>query len=288
LTGRLVRQLTKCRECGAPLDKLTLLKIQRETTQENRRALLRQRKEFEAKISKLKTDQKKTTAKIIQSNRQQISDMKRSSEDRSKQDRTLFEHEFARLKKSYQLSIMQIKESYSRQNVAYFNELKELVGACIEDGRKNYQSLVEQNQTHVQELQNWLQQELPHQLIELASSEADSETNSLSESDIHRLAHEISSRDEAIQRAEGRIKDLEDRLSSKQSRTIWNRMRRSTPTEPYKEDEPADPQQEVLNMIREIAREREQMESARQVSGERGRAQFADSFGSKMSKKLVH
>lgn len=280
--------MTKCRACGTPFDKLTLLKIQRETTQENRRALLRQRKEFEAKISKLKADQKKANAKIIQSNRQQNNNMKKSSEDRSKQDRTLFEHEFARLKKSYELSIMQIKESYSRQNVAYFNELKELVGTCIEDGRTSYQSLVEQNQTHVQELRNWLQQELPHQLIELTSGQTDSEVNSLSEFDIHRLAREISSRDEAIQRAEGRIKELEDRLSSKQSRTIWNRMRRSAPTEPYKEEEPGDPQQEVLNMIRDIAREREQMESARQVSGERGRAQFADSFGSTMSKKLTH
>jgi hypothetical protein len=264
--------------------------MQREALQERRKALLDQKKVFETKITRLIVDQKKAIAKMSQSNKQQVNKMRNAAEERSRLDRTLFDQEFTRLKNSYQTSLAQIKDSYSRQNIAYFNELKQLIGNCIEDGRTNYQTLVENNQAQIQELHNWLHQELPRHLIEIAAADNDMvrERDPIPETEEDRLAREISSRDELIQRAEGRIKELEEKISSKQNKTIWNRMRRASPTEPYKEEEPKDPQQEVLNMIREIAQEREQMERVRDASGNAGPAQLADSFGSRMSKKLIH
>ena len=130
--------------------------MQREALQEQRKALLDQRKVFEAKLTKLIVDQKKAIAKISHSNKHQVNKIRNAAEERSRRDKTLFDQEFTRLKNSYQTHLAQIKESHIRQNIAYFNELKQLIGSCIEDGRTNYQTLVENNHAQIQELQNWL------------------------------------------------------------------------------------------------------------------------------------
>ena len=262
-------------------------KLARDLQREHVHALGLQKKDFDRRISRLKAEQNKALARIVRSNKKTTSRIQRNADDRARQDRLLFDHEFSRLKSSYQLSIAQIKELHGRQSMMVFNQLRDLVASYVEQGRKGYDQLIEKNQAQMLAFQRWLQKELPNQILETAISEeaVPQDIELQSEHDVNELVKEIDSRDEMIKNAEERIRELEGNLASGRRRNIWKRMRRATPEEPYKEEESSDPQQEVLSMIREIAQERSQIKAA---SEERKLPEFADSFGSRISKKMTH
>jgi HEPN domain-containing protein len=250
-------------------------------------ALGLQKKDFDHRISRLKAEQNKSLARIVRSTKKTTSRIQRNADERARQDRLLFDNEFSRLKSSYQASIAQIKELHGRQSMMLFNHLKDLVESYVEQGRKSYDQLVENNQAQMLGFQRWLREELPNQILETVISEeaVPQDIEPESEHDVDKLVKEIDSRDEMIRKAEERIRELEGNLASGRRRNIWKRMRRASPEEPYKEEESSDPQQEVLSMIREIAQERSQIKAVRE---ERKLPEFADSFGSRISKKMTH
>lgn len=261
--------------------------LARDLRREHVQALAVQKRDFDRRISGLKADQKKTLAKIALSNKQVTGRIQRNADERARQERVLFDHEYSRLKSAYQMSIAQLKELHGHQSMMIFNQLKELVASYVEQGRKDYDQFIESNQAQVLEFQRWLQEELPNQILESVNGDdgAAKNTESELEADVDKLVKEIGSRDEMIIKAEERIRELEGKLASGQRRNIWKRMRRTSPAEPYKEDESSDPQQEILSMIREIAQERSQIKRA---SKEQHLPEFADSFGSRISKKMTH
>ena len=194
----------------------------------------------------------------------------------------MFEQEYARLKHAYQVSLAQLKDLHVRQNIAALNDLKESVTSIVNEGRSEISQSSQDSQAQFMAFQTWLQEELPRHLVENvhAQDESDSEMDS--------LIGELRSKDQLIEEAHGRIAHLEAALSAKQGSAIWKRMRRSSPPEPYKAEESADPQQEVLNMIREIAQERSKMETARKTPVQTPLPELTDSFGSQISKKIIH
>jgi len=260
-----------------------MARLEREVRQKQKQVLAVQKKEFDRTMTEQIAKQKKALAKIAMSSRRGTSRIQRNADERARQDRILFDQEFSRLKNAYQMSLAQIKESHGRQNVLIFNQLKDLVASYVEEGRKNYGLFVDTNQAQMLEFQKWLQEELPNQILENVSGEEGAQKNI--EPDVDKLVKEIDTRDDVITKAEARIRELEGKLASRQGRTIWKRMRRSSPPEPYKEEESSDPQQEIFRMIREIAHERGQIERARE---EKDLPEFVDSFGSRMSKKITH
>jgi hypothetical protein len=260
-----------------------MARLEREVRQKQKQVLVVQKKEIGRTMSELIAKQKKALTKMVMSNRMEASRIQRYADERARQDRVLFDQEFSRLKNAYQMSLAHVKELQSRQNVLIFNQLKDLVVSYVDEGRKNHDQFVETNQAQMLEFQKWLQEELPSQILENVSGEEGAEKNI--EPDVDKLVKEIGTRDDVITKAEARIRELEGKLASRQGRTIWKRMRRASPPEPYKEEESNDPQQEIFRMIREIAHERGQIESARE---EKDLPEFADSFGSRMSKKITH
>jgi hypothetical protein len=287
LSGKNARPWTRCGTCGIPIDRKTASKIIGEAKRENIKALSIQKKDFQRRISGLKVTQKKALAKLAISSRQAISRVQRIAEEKARNDRMLFDQEFSRLKSIYQISLAQIKELQARQNTVASSEIKEIVGTSFEESKQVFNQLVQSNQARMLEFQAWLQQELPRHLVQNLGVEYKAGEQEESESEQDNLVRELGLRDELIEQAQERITKLEGELSSKQRKTIWKRMRRASPTEPYKEEEDSDPQQEILKMIREIAEERTQMESARKVPEQRKLPQFVDSFGSRMSRKPV-
>jgi hypothetical protein len=281
------RSLARCGSCGKPIGRAIQAKFERVLRREHVHALALQKKDFDHRISRLKAEQKKALARIARSNKKAASRIQRNADERTRQDRILFAHEFSRLKSSYQMSITQIKELHGRQSMMIFSQLKDLIASYVEQGQKGYVQLIEDNQAHMLGFQRWLQEELPNQILETVNDDASSAKNiePESEPDVDKLVQEIGSRDEMIKKAEQRIKELEGNIASGRRRNIWKRMRRASPVEPYKEEESSDPQQEVLSMIREIAQERSQIKAARE---ERNLPEFADSFGSRISKKMTH
>jgi hypothetical protein len=255
--------------------------------QSQKKALAEQKKVFGKRVADLVTSQKKALAKQAMLSRRESSRIRASAQEKARQDRVLFDQEFARLRGAYQMSLAQMRESQSRQNLVMLNELKDLMGTYFEEGTKHFNSVVETNHGHIQDILKWLQDELPGQLVESVSQRlADGDLAEIGTDAKTESSSESRGRDEAIEKAEARIRDLEERLTSKEKKTIWKRMRRSS-AEPYKEAEPVDPQQEVLRMIREIAHERDQMERTRGNTSQRNSPQFADSFGSTMSKSIA-
>ena len=249
------------------------------------RTLAAQKKDFDHRISGLKAEQKKVLVRIALSNKRVAGRIQRNADERARQDRILFDQEFSRLKSEYQMSIAQIKELHGRQSMMIFNQLRELIASYVEQGRKDYDQFIESNHTQMLEFQRWLQEELPSQILESVNNDgAAKNTESESEQDVDKLAKEIGSRDEMIMKAQERIRELEGKLASRQRSTIWKRMRRNSPAEPYKEEESSDPQHEILSMIREIAQKRSQIKGVRE---ELDLPEFADSFGSRMSKKMT-
>ncbi|MGI0037178.1 MAG: hypothetical protein ACRD99_02315 [Nitrososphaera sp.] len=284
MTGRTAKLSALCASCGKPVGKSVLARLALQVRKERRQALALQKKDFDKRMSELKANQKKALTKMALSNRQGTSRIQRNADERARQDRILFEQEFSRLKGAYQLSLAQIKELHGRQSIMIFNQLKDMIANYVREGGKNYDQFVESNQAHILEFQRWLQEELPSQILENVS-DAEKYVEVESEPDVEELVKKIGSRDELITKAEQRIRELEGKLASRQRRTIWKRMRRASPPEPYKEEESSDPQHEILSMIREIAQERGQMKS---VLEEQNPPDLADSFGSRISKKLSH
>lgn len=287
LTSRTAKSSARCGSCGKPISISLQAKLARDLQRENVHGLALQKKDFDHKISRLKAKQKKALARIARSNKKVTSRIQRNADERARQDRILFDHEFSRLKSSYQMSIAQIKELHGRQTMMIFGQLKDLVASYVEQGRRGYDQLIENNQAQMLGFQRWLQEELPSQIFETVNDDASATqyAEPESEPDMEKLVQEIGSRDEMIKKAEERIRELEGNLASGRRRNIWKRMRRASPVEPYKEEESGDPQQEVLSMIREIAQERSQIKAARE---ERNLPEFADSFGSRISKKMTH
>ena len=283
MTSRTAKSSARCSSCGETIGKSIMGRFEREVRQKEEQVLVVQKKAFDRMMSVLVAKQKKALAKMAMSSRRGASRIQRNADDRARQDRILFDQEFSRLKNAYQTSLAQLKELHSRQNMTIFNQLKDLIASYVEDGRKNYDLFVETNQAQMLEIQKWLQEELPNQILENVSGEEGAEKNT--EHDVDKLVKEIGTRDDVITKAEARIRELERKLASRQGRTIWKRMRRASPPEPYKEEESSDPQQEIFRMIREIAHERGQIERARE---EKDLPEFADSFGSRISKKMTH
>ena len=283
MTSRTAKSSARCSSCGETIGKSIMAGLEREVRQEQKQVLVVQKKEFDRIMSELIVKQKKALAKMAMSSRRNASRIQHNADDRARQDRFLFDQEFSRLKNAYQMSLAQIKELHSRQNMLIYNQLKDLIASYVEDGRKNYDLFVETNQAQMLDIQKWLQEELPNQILENVSGEEGSEKNT--EPDVDKLVKEIGTRDDVITKAEARIRELEGKLASRQGRTIWKRMRRASPPEPYKEEESSDPQQEIFRMIREIAHERGQIERAKE---EKDLPEFADSFGSRISKKMTH
>jgi hypothetical protein len=171
--------------------------------------------------------------------------------------------------------------------MAAISELRDAISNSSEETRKMVSQLAQDTQEQFASIQNWLQAELPRQLVESVSSMSDSTETEETGSDLDKLVREIGSKDRLIADASERIKKLEDELSARKARTIWKRMKRSSPPEPYKE-EPSDPQAEILNMIREIAQERTRMDATRKGPEQRNLPEFTDSFGSRIAKKAMH
>lgn len=286
----MARSRARCSSCGKSIDRITAAKLVVETKQEQRMALLSQKRDFDKRILALVAKQKKAFARLAALNVHETNRIRRNADERAKRERTLFDQEFARLKRNYQLSLTQLKESYAKQNQQNFDELKMLIANSADESKKNLDVVVESSQAHIQVIHGWLQQELPRLLLENAQCEtySDDISGTGSETEVDRLVNEISSRDELIQKTEGRIKELEGMLASRQGRPLWKRMRRAAPSEPYKEEEIRDPQQEILSVIREIAQEREQLEKAREQNEQGSMLQFADSFGSRLSKNSAY
>gem|GEM_PF-2969745 len=283
MTSRTAKSSARCSTCGEGIGKSVMARLEREARQKQKQVLVAQKKEFDRRMSEQIAKQKKALAQIATSSRRGASRIQRNADEKARQDRVLFDQEFSRLKNAYQMSLAQIKELHSRQNVLIFNQLKDLVASYVEEGRKNYDLFVETNQAQMLEFQKWLQEELPNQILVNVSGEEGAEKNI--EPEVDKLVKEIGTRDDVITKAEARIRELEGKLASRQGRTIWKRMRRASPPEPYKEEESSDPQQEIFRMIREIAHERGQIERARE---EKDLPEFVDSFGSRMSKKITH
>jgi hypothetical protein len=251
-------------------------------SQEHRKEIHVKKKQFERTILELKTAQKKAMLKMAKSNRQALNRAQRAVHERARQDRILFEQEYARLRHTYQVSLAQLKDLHVHQNTIALNDLKESITSVVNENKKEMSQVAHDSQAQFVAFQTWLQEELPRHLIEGANIQSESD------SDMDSLIGELRSKDQMIEQAQERIARLEAALLAKQGRAIWNRMKRSSPPEPYKGEEPADPQQEVLNMIREIAQERSQMEASRKMPVQMPLPEFTDSFGSRMSKKMIH
>jgi hypothetical protein len=230
----------------------------------------------------LKTAQKKALAKMAKANRQAMHRARQSAQERARNDRILFEQEYARLRHAYQVSLAQLKDLHSRQNMIALNELKESISSVIDENKREMSRVSQDSQAQFAAFQTWLQEELPRHLIESAQPQDEPA------SEREELAGELRSKDQLIEEAQERIARLEATLSAKQGRAIWKRMRKSSRPEPYKGEEQADPQQEVLSMIREIAQERSQMQKAPKIPDQAPLPEFTDSFGSRMSRRIVH
>jgi hypothetical protein len=240
-----------------------------------------QKKESERRLSELKTTHKKAMAKMSKSNKQAVLRAQKGGHERARQDRILFEQEYARLRHTYQVSLAHLKDLQTRQNMIALNDLKESIASIVDENRRELGRTIQENQAQFVAFQAWLQEELPRHIVESVP------TQNESDSDMDRLVGELRSKDQLIEEAQERIAHLESSLSAKQGRAIWKRMRKSSPPEPYKGEEPADPQQEVLSMIREIAQERSQMEATRKMPEQAPLPEFTDSFGSIMSRRIV-
>ncbi|HKU49419.1 MAG TPA: hypothetical protein VJP79_05685, partial [Nitrososphaera sp.] len=228
------------------IDRRTVENLLRTSHQENRQALASQKRDYERRISQLKGEQKKTLVRFTQSSRQARKKAKREAEEKARQDRILFEQEFSRLKAAYQTNLTQLKEFYTRQNVAGLNELRVLLSDYAEEAKKHFNNAIEDQRSQMHEVQAWLQNELPRQLLQLSSEQVDdsgiAEAEMIEEAlDTDSLSREIQARDELIEKAGARIRSLEEKLAPKQGKTLWKRMRRSSPPEPYKDEEPTDP-----------------------------------------------
>lgn len=284
LKSTAVWSAAKCRECGAKLDRHTLARLEREAERQHRRVLLMEKKAFEKRLAALKAEHKKALGKLIDSNKRDRARSRGISEEMARQQKIVFDQDFLRLRNAYQLSLEALKQAHSRENALVVDELKTSFNSYIDAFKAQFDELGEGNRTQLQELRAWLEQELPATL--LGHIEQLDGPNIL-EDNVERLASEISKRDAQVAEANEKIKELEARLASRQGRGLWRRAHRDARSEPYKEEPPTDPQQEILEIIREIARERERINGPREETDAKNPIQhFAESVGSKVSSRL--
>lgn len=269
------------------MGRCSLARFKRESEGEHRRVLLMERKAFEKRLGALKAHHKKVIRKLIDSNKRERARSRRVLEEVSRQQRILFDQEFLRLKNAYQQSLEGLKQAHARQSALVVGELKASFNGYIDAFKAQFDELGENNRAQMQELRMWIEQELPATL--LGHIEQLDRANAGEEDNTRRLASEISKRDAQVTQANEKIRELEARLESKQGRALWKRVRKESKPEPYKEEPPSDPQQEILEIIREIARERERVSAAREgTEGRKLIQHFAESVGSKVSSRLLH
>lgn len=220
----------------------------------------------------------KKLSKMIRSVRGDSRRDSRILQERERQQRMLFDQQLMRLSSAYQQSLAVIRQEHARHADAVLDQFKSIVKTAAEESMARLGEIADLGRSQAESLRTLIQQELPARLLEILNSNDEPSENDQSEMD--RLLEEISRRDVAIQQASGKIRALELQLASKQRRTLWRRNRRET-SEPYKEETSDDPQQEILQIIREIAQERKRI---RKSEDSESQYHFGDSFGSRLSK----
>lgn len=151
--------------------------------------------------------------------------------------------ELSEQRRNYQMQLEQMRDFYGTQNAALQGELKDSFAAQLEGMKKNYESLAAGNHRQLETLQKYLEDKLVGELREKVSQlEEDKMSADL------RLSEIVQQLDER----NAEIMSLKDRL---------NRADAIAPDEPEQvQDEASEPvnsQQELLRMVKEVAKQQE-------------------------------
>jgi hypothetical protein len=239
--------------------------------------LLSKLEQLQKAVDELRGENKKLT-KMIRSARADSRRDSRILQERERQQRMLFDQQLLRLSSAYQQSLAVIRQEHARHADAVLGQIKAIVKNTAEESMAHLGEIADLGRSQSESLRTLIQQEMPVRLLEILNSNDEHSENGQKEMD--RMLEEISRRDVEIQQASSRIRALELQLASKQRRTLWRRNRRET-SEPYKEETSDDPQQEILQIIREIAQERNRIRKSEDAESQ---YHFGDSFGSRLSK----
>lgn len=239
----------------------------------------RQRKEFEKKANLLKMAHQRKILAMNSKHHIEKQIWHKKFVVQIKADRKRFEQEFARLKKSYQWQLEHIRHIYDNQTSLLRQELVNTYDRQARVNQDSFESMVAANQGQLEKLQKWLQDELIAQLIEKKQNIENSNLEQVkmaADLKIKKLREALDDREAEIQQLQERLHKAEAKKVAGYAQLLSRKMRGALipHTEFFANEEISNDrgsenntttQDELMNMIREIAQEKSKMDETVKV-----------------------
>ncbi len=239
----------------------------------------RQRNEFEKKANLLKTAHQRKILAMNSKHHIEKQMWQKKFVVQIKADRKRFEQEFARLKKSYQWQLEHIRHIYDNQTSLLRQELVNTYDRQARVNQDSFESMVAANQGQLEKLQKWLQDELIAQLIEKKQNIENSNLEQVkmaADLKIKKLREALDDREAEIQQLQERLHKAEAKKVAGYAQLLSRKMRGALipHTEFFANEEISNDrgsenntttQDELMNMIREIAQEKSKMDETVKV-----------------------
>ncbi|HEV8405641.1 MAG TPA: hypothetical protein VGQ13_07030 [Nitrososphaera sp.] len=226
--------------------------------------------EFNDKISELKATHRKDMQAAAKKYEVERKSLQRRLEDQISKNREIRERDLREAKKNYQMQLENIRSIYQGQ---------------MEEMKKNYDQMVNSNQTQLAKLQKWLHEELIDEpfrkiaLIEQAKTSA--------EQKVANLVQQLNDKNAEVISLHEQVKGLEDKVPKEVREQI---VEEESPFDPKYQATPEEPesseQKEWLNMIKELAQQHELRDTGVEEDAEPESEEQQNSWGSKVAKKF--
>ncbi|HEY3094362.1 MAG TPA: hypothetical protein VGJ42_01255 [Nitrososphaera sp.] len=267
----------KCPACSKTLEEaeyeLAAKQLEKSVSQKSRDQLRKERKGHAERLARFRQEQQRRVLGTAKRHHSEKKLLQKRMNEQARNNRESHKHDLAQLKKSYQVQLEQIREFYGSLNVTLQNELKASFAGQLEGMKKNYEGLSASNQRQLETLQKYLEEQLVDELRETVSQlEHDKLSTEL------RLAEMVQQLDER----NAEVMSMKERLRNMDAPASQGQETEQAPSEA---PEPANSQEELLKLVKEVAQQQE-LGELKELEEDNNEEEMHRSWGTKTAKRF--